>query len=172
MSICYKCKKRGNFQRHHIDGMGTQFPTEIQNNNENNLIILCPDCHDLVEGICAKCSKRSNCFDIMFKECWRFEDALPPIHFREDTESIIENLDNVFYQNRLCPKCNSNKIKRISKWFYDGVYKHTKNWIAIYKCIKCGYNFKRVFESLIERSIDNKNTTIEIDDWNLSAGSK
>lgn len=169
MSKCYKCKNDGNFRNHHIDGRGSWLPLENQNNDKDNLIKLCPDCHNIVDGICSKCFRQENCNIRIFKECWNFEDALPPIHFRESSEYVMENLDNRYYEKAICPFCKSNKIKRISKWFYDGIYKQNKNWIAIYNCVKCNKNFIRSLESLYELSIDNKNTPIEINDWNLSA---
>lgn len=172
MSKCFKCKKRGNFSYHHIDGMGSQLPIDKQNNNSSNLISLCPACHDIIEGICSKCFVRNNCNKNKFKECWGFEDSLPPIHFRTIEDIFEENLFIEKSYEAHCPKCGSDNIIRISKWTYDGVYKHSSNWIAIYRCSKCNKKFSRVLNNLCEKSIDIKKIPIEISDWNLSFKNK
>lgn len=165
---CFKCKKKNVFSIHHIDGNGSQLPEDEQNNSKENLIILCLDCHDLIEGICSQCFLRENCFDNKFKECWGFEDALPPIHFKRKEDFLIdsEKLEDSFTAS--CPKCNSNKIARISKWTYDGVYKSDNNYIALYKCKSCKFEFKRTLNGLYERAIDNLKVPIEIKDWNIA----
>jgi len=169
LSQCFRCKRRGNFNFHHIDGNGSQLPIEKQNNYPDNLITLCPSCHDIVEGICSKCFARNNCNKRKFKECWNFEDALPPIYFKTAEDVFIEGLDMKEGFNAKCPKCESTNLARISKWTYDGVYKHSNYWIALYKCRKCGQVFKRRLENELERALDNKKVSIEIEDWDLVA---
>jgi len=73
---CWKCRTRkGTISFHHING----------NHNDVrkfNLINLCSKCHDVVQGICDKCQNQRDCYGIRFCNCWRFEDALPPIYYR------------------------------------------------------------------------------------------
>jgi len=162
MATCFRCGKRGNFYYHHIDGRGRRLPVEEQNNNKTNLIPLCPSCHDMVEGICSKCVHQSTCNIKKFKECWRFEDALPPINFKSVEDELFEQSEIGTSFNSNCPKCGSNKIKRISLWRYGSVYSGIPKWTAIYECNKCKYKFKRTMMSLLEQSIDIEKIPIEI----------
>ncbi len=85
MKRCYKCGNTGkDVSAHHING----------NHGDNrlpNLISLCTKCHDLVQGICDKCRIQGDCFRNCFIECWMFEEALPPIHFRLRQDDAVEN---------------------------------------------------------------------------------
>ena len=165
---CFKCKKRNINNIHHIDGNGTQLSEEQQNNSNKNLITLCSDCHDIVEGICNQCFVREYCYDKKFKECWAFEDALPPIHFKTKKDIIIELQDSEESFKVNCPHCSSKRICRISKWSYDGVYKATTNYLAFYQCENCKKIFKRTLESGLERANDNSNIPIKIKDWDYA----
>lgn len=77
---CRKCRMAvTNWGLHHINGKGND-------DRLNNKIRLCPRCHDLVQGICDKCQNQSFCSYPKFNMCWRFEDALPPIYFKQKIE--------------------------------------------------------------------------------------
>ena len=162
MVQCFKCNKRGNLTQHHIDGNGTHLPLEDQNNDPSNLITLCPSCHDIVEGVCNQCYQRDDCNRTRFMDCWRFEDAIPPLHFKTREEIFMEKY--LYEETNLakCPKCNSASITRISYWKYDGVYKENKNWIAIYECNKCKAQFRRTMTGFLEQMEDNKKIPIKI----------
>ncbi len=81
MKNCWRCRtKIGIINIHHIDG-------DFQNNVKFNQINLCAKCHNLIQGICDKCSNQANCHIKLFRECWYFEDNLPPIHFSEGSDS-------------------------------------------------------------------------------------
>lgn len=69
---------------HHING-------NHDDDSAHNKIGLCMKCHDFIQGICDKCSRQSECHVKRFRECWHFEDALPPIHFRSMNEQLLEN---------------------------------------------------------------------------------
>ena len=172
MSKCALCSKKGKWGVHHINGKGSVLPVEQRDNRKTNLIVLCNLCHDKVEAVCSKCFARNNCNNRKFKECWRFEDALPPINFKSREDIFVDSLNvkEIIRESfeAKCPKCKSSKIARISIWDYDGVYKSDCNWIAIYKCKKCGYKFIRTLNSLSERAIDNDRIPIEIEDWGCS----
>ena len=90
MVQCFKCNKRGNLTQHHIDGNGTHLPLEDQNNDPSNLITLCPSCHDIVEGVCNQCYQRDDCNRTRFMDCWRFEDAIPPLHFKKPAGVVVK----------------------------------------------------------------------------------
>lgn len=157
---CKKCRRIAEkVSKHHIDGLGTHLPIEAQNNKSKNLINLCDDCHNQVEGVCSECGDREYCNTIKFKECWRFEDSIPPIHFISIEGKFIERTKNISVNAR-CSNCDSKRIKRISVWMYT-LYR--REWGAIYNCKKCNNEFHRVFKSLIERDTDIKNIPIEVE---------
>jgi len=110
-AVCWKCRqenaktndsKVNKISKHHIKG----------HNKGDELISLCQKHHDLVEGICGNCQRQPNCFESLFKQCWRFEDALPPINFKPKQIVTIET-DNFKLE---CPECDSNNIVRLSYW--------------------------------------------------------
>ena len=76
---CWKCS---------IEGVKT--PTEslhhINGHFKGQTIPLCKKHHDFIEGICGKCQEQETCWLEHFKQCWKYEDSVPPIHFREKTE--------------------------------------------------------------------------------------
>lgn len=111
-SKCWKCKKQINkINIHHVDG-------NHENNNFNNKVYLCKKCHDLVQGICDKCEKLKSCRMAIFKECWSFDDAFPPIYFKINSlpresincKSMVYLKDNQLYIICLLGKIN-NKFK-------------------------------------------------------------
>jgi len=160
--MCFRCSSRGNYGLHHIDGSGN---SDDPNDNPNNLIPTCPTCHDYIQGFCDKCTKQPFCNRKTFLECWEFEEAIPPIHFRlRKKEEILES------ESAKCPECGSEKIVRISKWYVPiaSVYNNNTQYHAIYHCKKCHAEFKRKLNKP-ERAWDNHNIPIEITDWNLSA---
>lgn len=118
---CWKCKNndilnKKKVSKHHIQGhlKGLEIP-------------LCKTHHNLIEGICGKCQDQQDCWLKKFKQCWHFEDSLPPIFFRPKQISIDAD---AFEAN--CPKCKSSDIKRISLW------KRTILPLEAYwKCNKC-----------------------------------
>jgi predicted amidophosphoribosyltransferase len=88
MKTCWRCRIRNEYGSiHHING----------NHNDDwlgNKVNLCLRCHDLVQGICDKCAIQSDCHFKHFANCWRFEDALPPIYFKpKDEKTSIESID-------------------------------------------------------------------------------
>ena len=106
---------------HHING-------NHEDDSAYNRIGLCGKCHDFVQGVCDKCRGQEECHKNLFLECWRFEDAILPIHFRMKqemlpsvaVESSIENpkrFERVAYFGRVkmirgyCKKCGGYSLK-------------------------------------------------------------
>ena len=90
MNRCWRCRGisyAGSI--HHINGDG-------QDDRISNKIRLCLKCHDFVQGICGKCDQQVNCYVKRFQLCWKFEDNVPPIYFRNKIEgdSIMISVDN------------------------------------------------------------------------------
>jgi len=84
MKQCWKCRKVGDNEIHHING-------NHSDNRPFNHINLCCKCHNLVQGICDKCIDQGSCHIKKLQQCWAFEDNLPPIFFRGSEKS--EGLD-------------------------------------------------------------------------------
>jgi len=79
MRQCWKCRKRGDeVNIHHVNG-------NPEDEKPQNCLGLCKECHDLVQGICDKCIKQKYCFVQNLQRCWGFDDALPPLYFRDKT---------------------------------------------------------------------------------------
>lgn len=115
---CWKCGATGlpKGSSHHIDG-------NQDNETATNRITLCPSCHDQVEGICSLCQLHPDCHTRKFRDCWRFEGNIPPIHFRANEER--GSMENPIKSDIWNPYLN----KRL--------------WTDIY-CIKCGEEMEEV----------------------------
>lgn len=106
---CWKCGK-GPLRKeniHHIN-------FNDEDNSPINRIPLCPTCHDLIEGICTICQNMGVCHTRKFKDCWRYETNLPPIHFAR-TIGKENQVKSDIWNNRLniltesgcfCTKCS------------------------------------------------------------------
>ena len=133
---CWKCKNEElqneeDVSLHHIRGHDIGY----------EVIPLCKHHHDLVEGVCNKCIRQSECFETLFARCWQFDDTIPPVYFQQKNWSIImpENLEIK------CPSCHNKKLHRISFWKRCALPLE-----AYWKCDKCG-----------------KVSYLSTDDWNV-----
>ena len=82
MKKCWKCGTTiEDYSVHHING-------NREDNKPTNKISLCPRCHNIAEGICSKCQSHGCCHVRKFKDCWRFDDMLPPLYYTEKPISI------------------------------------------------------------------------------------
>lgn len=163
---CYFCEILSEkVSQHHINGKGTAFEIEDQDNRPINFINLCTDCHDRVEAVCSKCADQGKCNNIKFKECWIFEEAIPPKYFRSFKQAIKDMFLSNEVREAKCPKCNSTNIARISIWRCTGIGAGKSAFKGIYNCKKCNNKFQRKLESSLERSNDNKQVSIEIENF-------
>jgi len=113
---------------HHING-------NHEDDSAYNRIGLCGKCHDLVQGICDKCTNQGECHIKKFQECWHFEDALPPIYFRMKEDPGEEGFQ---------PKEESLYEKRSERVVYFGKVRMTRGF-----CKKCGAYSLRVDGKLL-----------------------
>jgi len=120
MKQCWRCRTTmEGVHRHHING-------DHELNMPTNLINLCKKCHDLVQGICDECIAQSECHTKKFVECWRFDKALPPIHFRaksdiiedEPKKPIISVNGDKYPLKRACDSCHQKfiSLNQIDLW--------------------------------------------------------
>ena len=110
MRQCWRCRTTKNYVgSHHIN----------RNHNDSrsfNKIGLCKRCHDVIQGVCDKCSNQPDCHIKRFQQCWYFDDAIPPIYYRPYTDGRVkdpklENLNNI---NRLSENGENDKTSMIS----------------------------------------------------------
>lgn len=87
MRQCWRCRSTISENAiHHING-------NHEDENPQNLLRLCPKCHDLVQGICDKCEGQKDCYVQKLQRCWAFEDAIPPIYFHKvSTDGLSEDV--------------------------------------------------------------------------------
>ena len=86
MKQCWKCRTTTHDHMiHHVNG-------DHNDEKPQNLLRLCQKCHDLMQGICDKCEGQKDCYTQKLQRCWRFEDALPPIYFKQIVKD--EGLDS------------------------------------------------------------------------------
>ena len=102
MKQCWRCRTTSEPTGiHHIDG-------NHDNQKPQNLLRLCQKCHDFIQGICDKCASQKDCHIQKLQRCWMFENALPPIYFREKSngegydshpeplkQEILNNIQNL-----------------------------------------------------------------------------
>jgi hypothetical protein len=97
VNSCARCSAPINPDNiHHINGTH-------EDDSPHNKIGLCPKCHDFIQAVCDKCRGQGECHKSLFIECWRFEAAIPPIHFRikEGTvEEVVEPEEEPLYEER------------------------------------------------------------------------
>jgi hypothetical protein len=112
MKKCWKCGKieykKFEVGNHHINGNDSD-------NSLRNLINLCPKCHDLVQGICDKCQNQPDCSIKKLQQCWGFDDALPPIHFRRRKDMDMEALTDAPSSAKTSPSGRNKAKTGISK---------------------------------------------------------
>ena len=104
MKQCWRCRTTtATIERHHVNG-------NHEDDKPQNILSLCTKCHDLVQEICDKCEDQKDCYTQKLQRCWRFEDALPPIYFKQTVKD--EGLDS----HPILPKhTNPNNIKDLVK---------------------------------------------------------
>jgi len=78
---CWRCRTNEDVEIHHING-------HHSDNCLTNHVNLCNKCHNLIQGICDKCSFESECHIKKLQRCWGFDDALPPIYFRDKQNEV------------------------------------------------------------------------------------
>lgn len=84
MKQCWKCRSTiSDTNIHHVNG-------NRKDEKPQNLLRLCPKCHDLIQGICDKCITQKDCYTQKLQRCWAFEDALPPIYFRTRIDTPVQ----------------------------------------------------------------------------------
>ena len=163
---CYFCKEKVKAKNmHHINGLGFAVEPIERDNRPENLVSICPTCHDKVEAVCGKCVNRKKCNIHKFTDCWVYEDAIPPKHFKSSRQALIDMFSVDNFTETHCPDCKSSNIARISIWKSEGVYSGKPSFRAVYRCKNCNNKFLRKIEGLLERSLDNKRVPIEIKDY-------
>ena len=151
---CFICKRKIEGSEHHI------ISRENGGNDDNeNKIFLCSDCHDDVELSCELCKSniKQLCNKDTFIKCWI--DGYPSNMkgcYNMINKNIISSSELDHFK---CKDCKQ-KIIRISMW--DKQNHLSNEWYASFKCTKCDkiYDIKMT-KDIMNWVIDNVQVSFE-----------